>query len=162
MKLEVQVQVSSYLKNIFQVFSSFTRKVLESSSIFVPSNFEFVALTTKYGAYSKPTLIFHEYLQGLLRLRLQTMPQRCSEDADTAGAAANDAALTAMCARTTNHLPLQPLSRLQSLTRPPLPGWELFIIIVFLSSCCLAATHLENNNNRLLSSGCNWLPDRAS
>ena len=44
MKLEVQVQVSSYLEKIFQVFSSQTRKVLETSSIFVPSNFEFVAL----------------------------------------------------------------------------------------------------------------------
>ena len=46
MKLEVRVQVSSYFKKIFQVFSSSTRKVFETSSIFVPSNFEFVALTT--------------------------------------------------------------------------------------------------------------------
>ena len=46
MKLEVRVQVSWYLEKIFQVFSSQTRKVLETSSIFVPSNFEFVALTS--------------------------------------------------------------------------------------------------------------------
>ena len=50
MKLEVRVQVSSYFKKIFQVFSSSTRKVFETSSIFVPSNFEFVALTSPWYA----------------------------------------------------------------------------------------------------------------
>ena len=48
MKLEVGVQVSSYFKKIFQEFSSSTRKVFETSSIFVPSNFEFVALTSAH------------------------------------------------------------------------------------------------------------------